>query len=70
MKKKIMIWKKETPIWINQTPQCKKFGWLEKKIDEIEVEVLAIVGKYAMVKRRGSASYIPIVVSVKELGEI
>ena len=66
VKKKMMIYRHEIPVWVNQTATSKKWGWLDKKIEEWQVEVMAEVGKYAMVRRKGC---MPFVVSTKDLVE-
>jgi len=66
VKKKMMIYRHEIPVWVNQTATSKKWGWLDKKIEEWQVEVMAEVGKYAMVRRKDC---MPFVVSTKDLVE-
>ena len=64
MKKNMMLWRRVTPIWVNKTATCKKWGWLDERTDYIEVEVMSIVKGYAMVRQKGGY---PKVVKEKEL---
>lgn len=64
MKKNLMIYRHVTPVWVNKTATCKKWGWLDEKVEDIEVEVMAIIKGYAMVRRK---SGYPIVVKEKTL---